>query len=119
MTNESKTCWLCGRNGTADPLDKHHIFGGANRRKSEKYGLCVYLCHHDCHIFGTGAAHRNRRTMERLHEYGQEKAMREQGWSAQEFVLIFGKNYLDEAPVPVPASVDGFRILPEPEPLPY
>ena len=34
-----RSCWLCGRNGTAEPLDKHHIFGGAYRKKSEKYGL--------------------------------------------------------------------------------
>lgn len=40
-----RSCWLCGRNGTAEPLDKHHIFGGAYRKKSEKYGLTVYLCH--------------------------------------------------------------------------
>ena len=38
-------CWLCGRNGSVDPLDKHHIFGGPYRKKSEKYGLVVYLCH--------------------------------------------------------------------------
>lgn len=58
MVQRERNCWLCGRNGTADPLDKHHIFGGAYRKKSEKYGLCVDLCHHDCHIFGEGAAHR-------------------------------------------------------------
>ena len=29
-------CWLCGRWGW---LEEHHIFGGANRKKSEKYGL--------------------------------------------------------------------------------
>ena len=28
---EEKRCWLCGRNGADDPLDVHHIFGGANR----------------------------------------------------------------------------------------
>ena len=31
-----------------------------------------------------------------LHRYGQEKAMREQGWSADEFRKIFGRNYLDK-----------------------
>ena len=45
-----RSCWLCGRNGTAEPLDKHHIFGGAYRKKSEKYGLTVYLCHGSCHM---------------------------------------------------------------------
>jgi hypothetical protein len=31
-----------------------------------------------------------------LHRYGQEKAMREQGWTKDEFKAIFGKNYLDD-----------------------
>ena len=59
-------CWLCGRNGSAEPLDKHHVFGGALRSKSERYGLTVYLCHGSCHIFGERAAHRSRETRERL-----------------------------------------------------
>ena len=89
-----KTCWLCGRNGATDPLDKHHIFGGPYRNKSEKYGLVVYLCHHDCHIFGHWAAHQNADTMLRIKQYGQEKAMRENGWGIEDFIREFGKNYL-------------------------
>ena len=88
------TCWLCGRNGAADPLDRHHIFGGPYRRKSEKYGLVVPLCHHDCHIFGRYAAHKNAETAAALHAYGQEKAMREQGWTVERFIQEFGKNYI-------------------------
>ena len=93
---ETKICWLCGRNGSADPLDKHHLFGAANRDKSERYGLYVYLCHSRCHIFGGDAAHRNPETMQQLHEYGQRKAMREQGWSVEDFRREFGKNYLED-----------------------
>ena len=87
-------CFLCGRNGCGDPLDKHHIFAGANRKKSEKYGLCVYLCHNRCHENGPEAAHRNRETMQKLHEYGQRLAMEEQGWTVEEFRLEFGRNYI-------------------------
>lgn len=87
-------CWLCGRNGYTDPLDRHHVFGGANRKKSEKYGLVVRLCHHDCHIFGEQAAHRNKETMQRLHEYGQRKAMEENGWTTEQFIKEFGRNYI-------------------------
>ena len=90
-----KTCWLCGRNGAADPLDEHHIFGGANRKLSDRFGLTVYLCHHDCHIFGEKAAHQNAETAQKLHEYGQRKAMEEQGWTADQFRMVFGKNYID------------------------
>jgi hypothetical protein len=44
-------CFLCGCQAT----DRHHIFGGANRPKSEKDGLVVMLCrkcHNELH-FGT------------------------------------------------------------------
>lgn len=91
-----KKCWLCGRNGSADPLDRHHIFGGPYRSKSERYGLVVYLCHHDCHVFGGNAVHQNVRTMHELRAWGQEKAMREQGWTLEEFIHQFGKNYRKE-----------------------
>ena len=89
-----RRCWLCGRNGAADPLDRHHIFGAANRKKSEKYGLVVYLCHDRCHIFGKKAVHQNAQTMQMLHEYGQQKFMEEQNATADEFRQVFGKNYL-------------------------
>lgn len=88
------TCWLCGANGCSDPLDKHHIFGGANRKKSERMGLVVYLCHNRCHIFGKKAAHQNKETMLKLHQYGQEKAMLENGWDTERFIAEFGRNYL-------------------------
>lgn len=71
-----------------------HIFGGAYRRKSEIYGLTVYLCHHRCHIFGPTAVHRDGNQMRRLRRYGQLKCMQEQGWSVDDFIRAFGKNYL-------------------------
>lgn len=91
---EMRECWLCGRNGATDPLDKHHIFGGANRSKSERLGLTVYLCHHSCHIFGEDAVHRNKYTMRMIHRFGQQKAMKENGWDVDQFIREFGKNYL-------------------------
>lgn len=110
----SDACWLCGRNGAGDPLDEHHIFGGANRGLSERFGLTVPLCHSRCHIFGPDAAHRNAETAQKLHEYGQRKAMEEQGWTRDAFRMIFGKNYIDEdAPTKqmmMPTGTDGFRI---------
>ena len=92
--NEEHACWLCGKNGSTQPLDRHHIFGGANRKKSEKYGLTVDLCHNTCHLFGPDAAHNNADTARELHEYGQKKAMDEQGWTREDFIREFGKNYI-------------------------
>lgn len=89
-----RKCWLCGRNGAVDPLDRHHIFGASNRKKSERYGLVVDLCHFRCHEFGKEAAHNNAETMQKLHEYGQKKAMEENGWTKEKFIQEFGRNYL-------------------------
>lgn len=95
MDNERR-CWLCGANGSGDPLDRHHIFQGKNRALSEKYGLTVYLCHADCHIFGPNAVHRNIQTRRRLEAWGQKKAMDEQGWNKEDFIRRFGRNYIME-----------------------
>lgn len=94
--NGNRQCFLCGRNGSKDPLDRHHCFGGALRSKSEKYGLLVDLCHHDCHIFGAEAVHRNEGNRLMVQRWAQRKAMREQGWSTDDFIREFGKNYLEE-----------------------
>lgn len=115
-----RKCWLCGRNGSADPLDRHHIFEGAYREKSEKLGLTVYLCHHDCHIFGPEAAHRNAEAMRKLHVYGQKLAMERFGWTEDEFRAEFGKSYLSEEPeAEAEAVVFGFALLPDAAELPY
>lgn len=89
-----RKCWLCGATGRTEPLDHHHIFGGSNRKKSEKYGLVVDLCHGKCHIFGEKAAHQSGETMRKLHEYGQRKAMEENGWTTEDFIREFGRNYI-------------------------
>ena len=89
-----RSCFLCGKNGCLDPLDRHHIFGGSNRNKSERLGLVVDLCHSSCHIFGENAAHQNHETMLMLRRYGQRKAMREQGWTEEDFIREFGRSWL-------------------------
>lgn len=89
-----RSCWLCGENNFLDPLEEHHIFGGSNRKKSEKYGLTVHLCGKKCHRCGPKAVHVNRETAQMLHEYGQRKFMEETGCTINEFRLEFGRNYL-------------------------
>lgn len=89
-----RECFLCGRNGIMDPLERHHIFGGINRKNSEKYELVVYLCGSRCHRLGKYSAHQNPEVANYLHCFGQEKAMEENKWSQEKFKEIFGKNYL-------------------------
>ena len=69
-------CFLCGR---SDWIEAHHIFNGtANRKKSEKYGLTVHLCHW-CHNEPPHGVHYNQKMDTRLKQIGQQAAMNEYG----------------------------------------
>lgn len=77
-------------------MDKHHVYSGASRKQSEADGLCVMLCHHDCHIFGPRAVHRNGVVATRLKRQVQKIAMEQHGWSVDDFRERYGRNYIDE-----------------------
>jgi len=94
--DDYRTCFLCGRNGVGDPLEGHHIFGAGNRKKSTKYGLVVDLCGHRCHRGGEYAAHRNAETQQMLKAHGQRKYMEEHNATVEDFIKLFGKNYLED-----------------------
>lgn len=49
----------------------------------------------DAIYFGKYSAHQNGKVADYLHRYAQEKCMREQNWTKEEFAAVFGKNYLD------------------------
>ena len=84
----------CFLSGTEGIVERHHIFGGALRWKSEKYDLVVELSPW-MHREGPQAAHRCYETRERLCKYGQKKAMLEQGWDLSRWREEFGKNWLE------------------------
>lgn len=105
MYHEDRVCFLCGKNGTQDPkgLEEHHIFNGVGlKKKSERYGLTVYLCGWEHHNGGENSVHRNQDVDRRVKQYGQRKAMEENGWTLQDFIAEFGKNYLGEEEEPEP-----------------
>jgi hypothetical protein len=58
--------------------------------------LTVYLHHSRCHIFGDNSVHKNARINRKLQAFAQEKAMEEYGWSVEDFIKEFYKNYLEE-----------------------
>lgn len=95
QNGENKSCFLCGRNGTGDRLERHHIFGGARRKLSEQYNLCVYLCGERCHRNGKYSAHQNFEIAEYLHKYA-EALFLNQGHTKEEFIKVFGKDYLKD-----------------------
>ena len=95
IIQEDKThCFICGMNRNLEPLDCHHVFGASNKKKSEKYGLKVYIHHSKCHIFGKVSVHRNAELDRALKAKAQKIAMKHYGWSTEEFIKIFGKNYI-------------------------
>lgn len=95
IMQKDKFCYLC-KATCGEHLDRHHIFPGSLRNSSEKYGLWVYLCHDKCHENGKYAAHKCVETQQKLKKEAQEAAMKEYGWTVDEWRERFYKNYLEE-----------------------
>ena len=101
----------CYKTGDTYNLHEHHIFGGARRKLSEKYGLKVYL-RADWHNMADYGVHFDKEFDLRLKRAAQRAFEREH--SREEFMLIFGKNYIwdDEEDVqPAYFGEDAFEIL--------
>lgn len=92
--NRKGVCYICSR---VVPTEEHHIFGGPNRKLSERYGLKVYLCPY-CHRDNKNGAHGRREVADHLHRIGQ--AAFERNHTREEFMEIFGKNYLNSTENP-------------------
>ena len=93
LQGKEKYCFACG---TTRNLHKHHIYRGMNRQNSEREGCWVWLCvwHHTASPF---AVHEDKGFDDGL------KALCQQTWEQkkgthEEFMKIFGRNYLDEVP---------------------
>lgn len=86
-------CMRCQRWGD---IEMHHIFqGNPLRKKATKYKLTVPLCR-GCHQFANDSAHKSREYRENLRKYAEAKLMTELGWTKEQFIVEFGKNYLDD-----------------------
>lgn len=75
---------------------RHEIFfGTANRKKSIKYGLVVFIMpeDHNMSAYGVHCSKGHEFDMH-LKKIGQKRAMAEYGLTTSEFIEIFGKNYL-------------------------
>ena len=90
-TYNNKECFFCGR---TDGLERHHaFFGNKNRNNSETYAdcCCFWLCHE--HHQGNNGVHRNREMADALRQVAEMKFL--ETHSFQEWMEIFGKNYLE------------------------
>lgn len=116
MHKKDGTCYLCMKlEGNYFPqlvTQEHHvIYGTANRKQSEKYGLKVYLCvpHH---LTGPNAVHRNNSVREMLCRDAQEQFERE--YPNISFREVFGKcwkAHKDSVREPIKTTEKGFVII--------
>ena len=84
----NKECYICGN----PYVEEHHvIYGTSNRKSSEKYGLKVFLCYE--HHRGNQGVHFNKELDTFLKQTAQRKF--EESHTREEFMAIFGRNYLD------------------------
>lgn len=92
-------CWVCaflnGEDMARGAHEKHEIFHNGTawlRNKCIENGVQVPICmdHHE-------EIHRSGGDLDlMIKRHWQEKLMIENGWNIKEFVLEYGKNYLDE-----------------------
>lgn len=88
IIQNKKECYFCKSQRF---LECHHIFGGANRSKSEKYGLKVWLCHY-CHNEPPHGVHHNRKYADELYKIGQQTF--NEYYPDKDFISEFGRNFL-------------------------
>lgn len=89
LIQEGKYCYVCGRESA---LHKHHIFFGANRKKSEEDGAFCYLCYMH-HNGGNYGVHFNKELDTRLKKECQE-AWQEKYGTIEDFRKRYGKSWL-------------------------
>lgn len=95
IMQENKECYLCRKYFdicNERGLHKHHVYEGwGNRQRSEDTGCWIYLCgqHHNLSNYGI---HFNKDVDMEVKQECQRKF--EETHSREEFMDIFGKNYL-------------------------
>jgi hypothetical protein len=84
LQTDYEHCYLCGK---AAPLDVHHIFNGAYRKRSTEDSMVILVCRW-CHIY----LHENPKQARLL----KAKAQRilEESMTRDEFIKRYGKSYL-------------------------
>ena len=84
MQDEQK----CFITGSQTRLDLHHVFAGANRKNSDKWGCWVWL-RHDIHM----ELHDRDKTLDKMIRRACQERF-EELYNHETFMKVFGKNYL-------------------------
>ena len=90
IQKDTSRCFICH---SRQWLEWHHVFGAALRDKAGNDGLVVRLCHY-CHNEPPRGVHQNREIRLKLQALAQKKAMEHYGWSVEDFISHYYKNYL-------------------------
>lgn len=91
ILQDKNECYVCG---CKYGLELHHcIYGMGKRKLADKYGLVVYLCK-EHHRTGKNAVHFYKPLDDELKAMAQTKAMNYYGWSIEDWMKIFRRNYL-------------------------
>lgn len=91
LLSKEPKCYICGKRQC---LEVHHIFFGvANRKKSDRDGMVVFLCN-DCHRGTSSGVHHNKDADIHLKMIAQEIWQRHYNKTKEDFVAVYGKSYL-------------------------
>lgn len=91
FTDDLSKCIICGKS----PVNKHEIFYGSNRHNSIKYGLVIPLCTCEHHVSNVEGIHKDKELCKEWQVKGQSTFMKHYNKTKDEFIEIFGRNYLD------------------------
>lgn len=88
FTDDMDHCFFTG----LSPVERHHIFGASNRKRSEKYGFVVPLSP-AMHPNGASAS-KNAKEIDTSLKQMAQKYYEEHYGSREQFRKEFGKSYL-------------------------
>lgn len=88
FTDDMNACIFTG----STTVERHHIFGASNRKKSEKHGFVVPL-RPDLHPNGVFAGKDAKKIDMKLKTMAQEYYEKHYG-TREKFIRVFGKSYL-------------------------
>ena len=94
IINNQKRCFRCGKGDQQGDIHKHHIYAGAFRAKSEKWGCWVYLCRD--HHTGNHGVHTRKGSDYWLHLKKLAQVEFEKRHGHDLFMQEFRRNWLTE-----------------------
>lgn len=92
IIQKEKECYITG---CTFNLHTHHVYAGSRRANSELYGLKIYL-RADWHNLASYGVHHDSELDRKIKAEVQKIAMEHYKWTVEDFIRLFGKNYIEE-----------------------